>query len=112
MDDRFAESFFTMFDDRRELWQGHEFERFHEVFFFAGSGSAAASFATGVGFFPMHPFPDEIGGPSAHFVGGFEDDSVSKIEHGDLSLFLGSKSREERELGLGCHHGGGVGLAD
>ena len=113
MDGCFTESFFTMFNDRRELGQRHEFERLNEVLFFSGPRSAAATFAAGVRFFPVHPFPDEIGGAfCARFVSSFEDDSISKIQHGDFGFILGSKGREERELGLGGHHGGGVGLAN
>src|ERR1700730_77574 len=61
----------------------------------------------------MHPFSDEVGGAlGAGSVGGFEDDSVSKIEHRDFRLIPGPKGREERELGLGGHNGGGVCLPD
>src|SRR5580692_1654671 len=33
VDGRFAEPIFAMLDDRRELGQSHEFERFHQVLF-------------------------------------------------------------------------------
>jgi hypothetical protein len=113
MNSCFAESFFTMLDDGRELGQRHEFKRLNEVLFFAGLCRAATPFAARVRLFPVHPFPDEIGGAfCARFVSSFEDDSVAKIQHGDFGLILGSKGREERELRLRCHHGGGVGLAD
>ena len=99
MNGRFAESFFTMLDDRCEFGQRHEFKRFHEELFFAGPCCAAASFAVGVRFFPMHPFPDEIGGAfGAGSVSCLEDDSVSKIQHHDVGFVLGSKGGEEREL--------------
>ena len=99
MDGCFTESFFTMFNDRSEFGQRHEFERLNEVLFFTGPCRAAASFAAGVRLFPVHPFPDEIGRTfGARFVSSFEDDPVSKIQHGDFGFFLDSKGREEREL--------------
>ena len=113
MNSRLAESFFTMFNDCRELGQRHELEWLHQVLFFAASGRAAAAFAAGVRFFPMHPLADEIGGTfSAGLVSCLEDDSVSKIQDGDFSFFPGSQSREERELRLCGHDSGSVCLAD
>ena len=97
MNSRFAKSSFAVLDDGFELWERHQFKRFHSVLFFSGSCGAAPPSAVGVRSFPMHPFSDEIGGTlGAGFVGGLEDDSVSKIQHRDFGFILGPESREER----------------
>ena len=78
-----------------------------------GTLSCCAPFAVGVRFLPVHPFSDEVGGAfGAGFVGGFEDDSVAKIQHRDFGPLPRSESREERELGLCGHNGGGIRLPD
>ena len=97
MNCRSAKSSFAVLDDGFELWERHQFKRFHAVLFFSGSRGAAPPSAVGVRFFPMHPFSDEIGGTlGAGLVGGFEDDSVPKIQHRDLGFILGPESGEER----------------
>ena len=80
MNDRFAESLFTVLDDRCEFGQRHKLKGFYEVLFFPGACGAPTPFTVGVRFFPMHPFPDEIGRTfGAGFVRSLENDSVSKI---------------------------------
>jgi hypothetical protein len=83
------ESLFTMFDDRCELRQRHEFVRLYDIFFLARSRRARVVFPAGVSFFPVHPPSDEIsGGFGAGFVRRFEDDSVPKIKDRNLRFLF------------------------
>jgi hypothetical protein len=98
------ESLFTMFDDRCELRQRHEFVRLYDIFFLARSRRARVVFPAGVSFFPVHPPSDEIsGGFGAGFVRRFEDDSVPKIKDRNLRFLFCSQGRKKGGLRLSGH---------
>jgi len=106
------ESFFTMFDDSRELRQRHEFVRLYEIFFLARSRCAGVVFPARVSFLPVHPPSDEIGGGfGTGFVRRFKDDSVPKIKDRDLRFLSCSQGREKGGLRLSGHDCCGVCLA-
>ena len=78
MDSSLAIAFFAMFDDRREFGQRHQFERFNQIFLFAGTSCTVATTAASVGSFPDHSFSDEISGAfRTRPVGRLENDTVS-----------------------------------
>jgi hypothetical protein len=98
------ESLFTMFDDRREFRQRHEFVRLYEIFLLPRSRRARVVFSACVSFFPLHPPSDEIGGGfGTGFVCGFEDDSVPQIKDRNLRFLSCSKGRKKGGLRLSGH---------
>ena len=89
MDRRLTEAIFTMLDDRYELRQRHEFERFDEIFFLMAAGGARIASTAGVRLLPTHSPSDEVSGAfGADPVGRLEDDPVSKVQNCYFGLFL------------------------
>src|ERR1700730_11063267 len=65
MNCRFAKSSFAVLDDGFELWERHQFKRFHSVLFFSGSCGAAPPLPWVYDLFQCIRFPMKSAEPSA-----------------------------------------------